>query len=276
MPKVLLRLAAGIAALMGLPHPAAAQGPTPMAEWQLSAGVALVPYFLKEIPKWQGGVAVGAVGLPEYEGADESRIVPIAAAELRYRNIAYLSSSEGLGVNFFQDRDCRVGAAVGFDIGRFESRDPKLRGLGDIDSAPELKLYGEKVLFPFVLRTTVRHTMDGATGWLADFSFYLPVAGSKDFLVLAGPSVTVADRTAMRRRFGVSAAQSLRSRLPEYAPEGGLRNASVGFSANWFIDENWFVNTTGSVQRLLGEAGESPITQSDTQAALIVIGGYRW
>jgi len=276
MPKLLLRLAACVAALTGVFHPAAAQGPTPMAEWQLSAGVALVPYFLKEIPKWQGGVAVGAVGLPEYEGADESRIVPIAAAELRYRNIAYISSSEGVGVNFFQDKDYRVGAAVGFDIGRYESRDPSLRGLGDIETAPELKLYGEKVFFPFVLRTTVRHTLDGNTGWLADFSFYLPVAGNKDFFVLAGPSVTVADRTATQRRFGVSAAQSLRSRLPQYEAEGGLRNASIGFSANWFIDENWFVNGTGSVQRLLGDVGESPITDSDTQTALILIGGYRW
>lgn len=265
-------------ALLGaaLPGVSAAQSPTPMAEWQLSAGVALIPYFLEEIPKWQGAVAVGAVVLPEYEGASENRVVPIAAAELRYRNRAYLSSSEGAGINVLQGKSYRIGAAVGFDIGRFENRDPRLKGLGDLDSAAELKFYGEKVLFPFVLRSTVRHTLDGSTGWLADFAFYLPVAGNKKFFVLAGPSVTLASQVAMQRRFGVTPEQAANSAFPEYRAGAGFRNASVGFSANYFIDDHWFLNATGSVQRLLGDAADSPITDRDTQSALIVIGGYRW
>lgn len=253
-----------------------AQEPTPMAEWQLSPGVQLIPFFVEKIPKWQGVVAAGAVTLPAYEGARQNRVIPIAAAELRYRDIAYISSSEGLGFNLMRGKSYRIGAAFGYDIGRAEKRDERLKGLGDLDAAPEVKMYAEKVLFPFVLRTTVLHTFADEAGWLADFAFYLPVAGNKKLLVLAGPSVTLANEDAMQRRFGVSAAQAARSGLPVYSPGAGLRNAAVGFSATWFIDERWFANATGSVQKLLGPAADSPLIERETQTALLLVGGYRW
>lgn len=247
-----------------------------MAQWQLSAGVPLIGYVLKEVPKWQGAVAVGAVSVPAYEGSNHSRVIPIAAAELRYRDIAYFSSSEGLGVNVLHGKSYRVGLALGYDIGRAERRDARLKGLGDIDSSPELKMYAEKVFFPVVLRSTVLHTLAGDAGWSADVAAYLPLAGSKNFLVLAGPAVTVSNRRELRRRFGVSAEQSANSGLPQYRPNAGLRNASLGFSATWFIDSAWFINATGSVQRLLGPAADSPLIERETQQALIVIAGYRW
>ena len=255
---------------------ASAQEPTPIAQWQLSAGVSLLNYFLPEVPKWQAAVAVGAVSLPRYGGARRNRVVPVAAGELRFRDIAYLSSSEGVGMNFLGGKSYRVGANIGYDIGRVAARDPQLSGFGDIDAGPSLRMYGEKVLFPFVLRSTVVHALAGDAGWSVDLATYLPVAASKQFLVLAGPSLMWSDAKELQRRFGVSASQSSASGLPTYTPHGGLRNVGLGFSATWFIDDHWFMNATGAAQKLLGDAADSPLTQRDTQTALILITGYRW
>jgi len=247
-----------------------------MADWQHSPGVALIPHFTQPVPHWQGGIAAGTVLLPDYEGAASMRFAPVAAAELRYRDIAYLSTSEGIGYNLFRGRSYRIGSSLGYDIGRKQKRSPALDGLGNIDAGPELRFYAEKVWFPVVLRASTRHTLDGRTGWSADFAAYLPVAGASNYLVLLGPSLAVADGAANQRRFGVSAPQAAASGLPEHRAGGGFRSASLGFSATYFFDANWFGNATGSVQRLMGAAGSSPLVQQRTQTSLLLVAGYRW
>lgn len=267
----------GLFMVSGLPlGKATAQAPTPMADWQHSAGVALVPYFVGELPRWQVAAAAGAVLLPKYEGSSRTRLQPIAAVEFRYRDVAYFSSSEGIGYNLLRGKDYRIGSSIGYDIGRPERRSEKLTGLGDIDPALEIKFYAEKVLFPVVLRASTRHTLDGSTGWSGDVAAYVPVAAGKRFFVLAGPAVSVADGAANQRRFGVTAEQSLRSGLPQYRAGGGPRNWSLGFSATYLVDDYWFINATGSLQWLLGSPADSPIVDQQTQRSLLVIAGYRW
>lgn len=270
------RLAVWVGLYALVARPVAAQTPTPMADWQHSPGVALVPYFVDSVPRWQWVVAAGTVGLPSYEGAQQLRLTPVAAAELRYRNIAYFSTSEGIGYNLFKSKSYRIGSSLGYDLGRAQRRAPRLTGLGDIEGGPELRFYAEKVWFPLVLRASARHTLDGRTGWSADFSAYLPVAGGQTYFVLAGPAVAIADGAANQRRFGVSAAQAQQSGLPQYSASGGLRNASLGFSATYFLDRFWFCNATGSVQRLLGAAADSPVVEDKLQTALLLVAGYRW
>ena len=268
--------AAGLFLWVLTAQPVMAQAPTPMADWQLSAGVPLIAHFVKEVPHWQGAVGAGLVQLPAYEGSTRMRLLPVAAAEFRYRDVAYFSSSEGLGYNFFRGKNYRLGSSLGYDIGREERRSPKLAGQGNLDSAPELKFYAERVWFPVVLRASVRHALDGSTGWSSDLGAYLPVAGSSRYFVLAGSAVSFADGSSNQRRFGVSAAQGQGGSLPPHQAGGGLRSASLGFSATYFWDDQWFANATGSVQQLLGAAADSPIVEAETQTALLMVAGYRW
>ena len=263
-------------ALASLPGMVQARSPAGLAEWQFSAGQALMPHFVEAIPKWQRVVSGGVVALPRYEGATAYTVMPALNLELRYKDLAFASTSEGLGVNLLHSRNYRAGVALGFDLGRDETRNPHLTGLDDLQPAPVLKFFGEYVIFPVVLRTAVSHQLGAGGGWDADVGAYMPVIGNKKFFVFLGPSVTFSDGDEMQRSFGVSSAQSSRSGLAVYHAGGGLRSANLGSSASWFFRENWFLNATGGFQHLLGSAQQSPITRSQQQYTLSLMIGKQW
>lgn len=262
--------------LLGFGLAAPARADMPIAEWQYSAGQVLQGYFQQPLPTWQGLVSAGPALLPSYEGSSAYRTLPGLTLEMRYRDLAFASTAEGLGVNLLRGRRYRAGLAAGFDLGRDEDDDPRLRGLGDIDPAAELKLFGEYVLFPVVLRADLRRNLGSGGGWSADLAAYLPVAGSERYFIFLGPSLTVSDGEAMGRSFGITAPQATRSQFPAFEAGGGLRSAAFGFSATWFFRENWFLNGTGGLQALLGSAADSPLSRSDQQYSLSLMLGYRW
>lgn len=262
--------------LLGLGLSAPVRADMPIAEWQYSAGQVLQGYFQQPVPEWQGLVSAGPALLPSYEGSSAYRALPGLTLELRYRDLAFASTAEGLGLNLLRGQRYRAGVAAGFDLGRDEDDDPRLRGLGDLDPAAELKLFGEYVLFPVVLRADLRRNLGSGGGWSADLAAYLPVVGSERYFVFLGPSMTLSDGEAMHRSFGVSPEQAARSQFPAYQAGGGLRSAGFGLSATWFLDERWFLNGTGGLQYLLGAAADSPLSRSDRQYALSLMLGYRW
>ena len=261
------------------PSGAAAQTPSPLAEWQYSAGQPLQPYFLDEVPLWQYQLGGGINVAPRYEGSSVSRLLPSANAELRFKDLAFASLAEGLGVNLWSGKGHRAGVALTYDVGRRERADGNLRGLGNVDPAPELKLFVEYLpVFPLVLRADARRAFGGHGGATADFSAYMPVVGSRIFVLMLGPSVTWSDRRALQRSFGVSPAQSAQSAYPVFAAHGGLHSISLGLSATRFMSENreWFLNISGAAQKLLGAVADSPITRDDRQYALSLMFGRQW
>jgi outer membrane scaffolding protein for murein synthesis (MipA/OmpV family) len=80
----------------------------------------------------------------------------------------------------------------------------------------------------------------------------------------------------MQTSFGVTASQGLASGYPVYTAHGGANAAGFGFSATRFLDERWLLNADLAVNRLLGSAGDSPITQSTVQGVLTLSVAYKW
>lgn len=252
----------------GLGPPSAAQTPSPLAEWQYAAGVALIPYFTDEPPQWQVDLGFGAGLQPRYEGSSEYAVVGGPMFSVRYRDLAFFSLGEGLGVNLLKGKGYRAGTALVFDLGRRElEHRPELAGLGNIDPAPELKLFAEYVLFPVVLRANLRRAVGGHEGWIGDLGAYMPVAGSRTFFVLVGPGLSLADGDYMQSHFGIDAQQAAASAAgyPVYTPGGGLKCARFGSNLTWFFAEHWFLQGVLAYERLLGDAGHSPIVQARSQ-----------
>jgi outer membrane scaffolding protein for murein synthesis (MipA/OmpV family) len=105
----------------------------------------------------------------------------------------------------------------------------------------------------------------------------MPLPGSSERLImLAGPSITFADRQHMQKTFGVSNAQALASAYPTYAAHGSLNTVGLGFSATRFLTHHVLLTADVAINRLLGSARESPITQSAVQGVLALSMAYRW
>jgi outer membrane scaffolding protein for murein synthesis (MipA/OmpV family) len=61
-----------------------------------------------------------------------------------------------------------------------------------------------------------------------------------------------------------------------YDAHAGSDAAGFGFSATGFVTDHWLINVDAAVNRLLGSARESPITQKTVQHALGLSVAYAW
>lgn len=254
-----------------------AQTPSPFNYWQNAAGIVLAPLG-GPIPEWRVSVGAGAAVLPLYEGSSHYKITPAPAFDIRYKNIAFLSSGDGLGVNLIRGKTYRAGIAIGYDLGRNQHASGRLNGIGNVEAAPEVRLFADVAILPFVVTADVRRAIGGTQGIIGDVGAYLPVVGRKDLVVFVGPSVTMANDRYMQAYFGISraAADASTAHLPFYRASGGFKNIGIGASAVYFFTKDWFLDGDLSLEHLIGSAGNSPIVQVRDQLGVSLIVGYQF
>jgi outer membrane scaffolding protein for murein synthesis (MipA/OmpV family) len=237
--------------------------------------------FAPNMPDWTVMVGVSALHRPLYDGAELTRNQAGPLINVRYKDLWFASIGEGLGVNVLSEEHYRAGVALTYDLGRYVHDDvTHLTGLGDLKMAPAAKAFASYVVsksFPLVVRGDVRQIIGGADGMVADLDAYMPLPGSSQrFIMFAGPSYTYADHHYMQREFGVTTAQSIASGYPVYDAHAGSDAAGFGFSAALFITRHWLLNFDAAVNRLLGSASDSPITQRRTQHVFVLSAAYNW
>ncbi len=254
-----------------------AENPSPLPEWIYSAGVPLMPRFMDEVPKWQVTLGASTEILPKYDGASRYHLLGGPMFDIRYKQLAFLATGEGLGVNFFQNNYTRTGFAITYDLGRSRTLSHELNRLSDVSPTPEAKLFAELVLFPVVLRIDIRRSLRGYNGWAGDFSAYMPVAGWKNRLfIFAGPAITIADRNYMKRYFGITDAESESSGLPVFNPGGGTKSVSFAVNATWLMGHHWFINIVAAGDCLIDDANRSPTTRNQVQGITGFTVAYRF
>jgi outer membrane scaffolding protein for murein synthesis (MipA/OmpV family) len=263
------------------PRSACSQTPSPMQEWQYSGGIILARLFDPNLPEWRVVLGAAADTQPVYAGADAYRVQGGPVINIQFSDIAFLSTGDGLGVNFLRGDHFRVGAAIAYDRGRIERDDyTNLRGMGNIDPAPVAKLFATYVLskkFPLILRVDTRQILGGANGTVGDVGVYMPLPGSsKKFVMFAGPSITLATHRYLQSEYGVTPEQSLASGHPVFDPHAGMASVGVGFSATRFITNHWLLNLDASINKLKGSPDVSPLTETSTQRELALSVEYQW
>jgi outer membrane scaffolding protein for murein synthesis (MipA/OmpV family) len=274
-------VAATIGGVAALPGSVSAQTPSPLGEWQYSVGIPLQKMWQPNIPDWQVRLGMATSFQPRYEGSDRYHLMAGPSVDVRYKDLFFLSSGEGFGVNFAQRPNWRASLAAVYDLGRRGHDDPQeLNGLGNINPAPGIKLAGEYVVskdFPLVLRADVRRYFGGSNGWTGDFGAYMPMPGStKQFFWFAGPNVTLADSTYMNSWFGVNQSQAAHSQFSQYHASAGFKSVGFGVSAVWLFDKHWFATADGAFEQLVGSAGNSPVTHRKANGVADISINYRF
>jgi outer membrane scaffolding protein for murein synthesis (MipA/OmpV family) len=257
------------------------QTPSPLQEWQYSGGVILARLFEPNLPEWRSVAGVAGEVEPVYAGARAYRLQGGPVINIQYRDIAFVSTGEGIGYNILRGDHYRFGAAISYDLGRRERDDyTNLRGMGDISAAPAAKVYGSVVLsrkFPLILRVDARQIVGGANGAVGDAGIYMPLPGSsKKFVMFAGPSVTFATHRYLQSEFGVTPAQSVASGHRVFDPHAGAEAVGVGFSATRFLTDHWLLNLDTAISKLKGSPDVSPVTERSTQRVLVLSVNYSW
>jgi outer membrane protein len=233
---------------------------------------------------WQFTAGLGAMSRPRFPGSDRTRYLALPMFNVSYGRFFFgdapgSGSGGGLGVNLYQDSHWRLGASISGDFvtPRKESDDPRLHGLGDVSKTARASLFAAYTLNWATLRTNVSSDIAGhGEGTLVAVDLeghYHPI---ERLTLSAGPGFTWASGPYMHTFFGISAAQSAASGLPQFEPGGGVDTIRFSLAANYRLATAWNLGARASLSRLRGDAADSPITESRNQNAYALFAAYHF
>jgi outer membrane scaffolding protein for murein synthesis (MipA/OmpV family) len=233
-----------------------------LADWQSSSGIVMRPLG-GPVPDWQVTVGGGVAALPAYEGSNQTRLSSAPTIDVRYKDLAYLSIGEGIGVNILRGANYRAGVGFTYDMGREHNAATRLAGTGNIDPAPVFKAFAQYVFVPVVLAVDVKQALTSYQGLTADIGAYMPVVASEKIQIFLGPEITFADSRYMQAYFGINPQNTdAQSHFRNYSAHGGLKHARFGVAGLYHITDHWLFDADVGIERLLGSAPGSPIVQT--------------
>ncbi len=222
--------------------------------------------------EWSVSVGAAAFAAPAYEGADTTKLRVLPTLDVRYGDLAFLSFRDGLGANLIRSGTLRAGPVVKYRVGRDESDDSALRGLGNVDGTVELGGFLRYGLGPVELGAELRQGVNGHEGTVGELSARWSTALSPTVRLGVGPEVAFADAQFMQSYFGVDARQAARSRLRRHDPDGGFYRIGVGGFVGWSVAPGITLGLNAGVARLLGDAADSPIVKDRGDPTQFVLG----
>lgn len=145
-------------------------------------------------------------------------------------------------------------------IGEREGKD-ELAGLNDVDASVELGIGLQSTSEFAQVFADVRYGVIGHEAVSAEVGANLIYRGNNGFVLHGGPRAEFGNARFMRTYFGVTPAESARSGLAAYRPDGGLQSLGLEIGAYQPLNDDWGI--TGSVRydRLQEDAADSPIVR---------------
>ncbi len=213
-----------------------------------------------------GGIVVVR---PKYEGSDQYEVTgaPIVApAGYSDGGLVQFKGIDDVRFRLLNLNGFEAGPVAGYRFGRDEDDADRLTGLGDVDGGLILGGFAAYRVGPFAAFASYGHQVGGDdTGGQLRFGGESRFMLSPVLAVTATIGATWADDDYMGSYFGVTAAQSARSGLAAYDADAGVKDVYFGLASDVALDDRWTLKLTGRYSRLIGDAADSPIVESEDQ-----------
>jgi MipA family protein len=232
-----------------------------------------------------GGVKVGGVLIvqPTFEGSDEYEAVgfPYIFPTFSGGGPGFFSRFDARGLDDIRfkliERDGFVaGPLAGYNLGRDEDDDDRLEGLGDVDGGVVAGGFVGYKLGPVLFDASFHNTFGDDGGYLIRFGAEVERPLRDRVMLTARIGATYADDDYMQNYFGVSGEQSADSGFREFDAEAGFKDvfAEIGLKAQ--LDAHWDVRGSVRYSRLVGDAADSPIVETEDQFTGLVGVSYKF
>ena len=233
---------------------------------------------------WDATLGAGVAIAPRYPGSDARRVSPVPLIDVHYGrwfigNVPSFANPFGLGIDLYRDGNWRFGLAASSTLRgtRNESDDARLAGLGDIGRPLRLGAFGAYSARCFEVRgyvgTDLSRSRQGTIATLESELRWQPV----DRLTLTtGPGLMWTNGRYAQTLYGIDATQSARSGLPAYHAGAGIGAAYWLAGARWRIDNHWQLTASAAIERLAGDARDSPVVRKSVQTYFMVGTAYRF
>ena len=193
---------------------------------------------------------IGPRYAPLYEGSSDYRWTPAVTGGVSTISLGRIQVQRGDGGGF------AFGPSFRYIAEREAAEAPELAGIPDRDWAVEV---GGKALYAWdnaEAFAAVRQGFHGHTGVVGDFGANVVMRPTDDTTIKVGPRLSVASGSYMDTYFSVPTTATT---LAPFDAGGGLRSAGLELSVRQDLSDTWSVEGTAGWNRLIGDAGASPI-----------------
>jgi len=225
-------------------------------------------------------LGVGAAYFPDYEGSSHNRWTPIPVANGTVAGMSFTLVGNRAQLDVIPNAtgpgwDIQFGPVAVYNMNRSNRdsiHDPRVRALGEVDSALEVGGYfgiGRTGLITSdfdKLSVTVSYRKDvtrvhNAGIWNPVVTYSTPLS-TRAMVSLSASAEIVEDRYA-RTYFGVTPAQSLASGLPVFRPEGGQKDITFGgyfaYALTGNLTKGLSLVAGGTYRKLVKDFADSPL-----------------
>lgn len=258
---------------VGLAVPAAVAQDVGYDSYASPAQGSVFPYFSSApvgSAKWVVTLSANADVGPSFRGAKRYTFTPYPLASIRRGGQARRPSvpGDGVGLDLLNHDLISLGPVARYRSGRYFADDRKLFGLRKLPWTIEAGLFAE--VWPthnLRARAEVRHGFRKEDGWVVDVGgdFVQPFG---QFTFTVGPRMTWASDKSARNTFGVTEYEAALNNLvfPQHGlyafkPEAGIQSGGIATSLAYQVNEQWSATAKASYNRLVGDAGKSPIVR---------------
>lgn len=227
-------------------------------------------------------IGLGAGVMPRYLGAKDTKVLPVPTVAV-YRGIFFADSVRGLGVEYMTESGFYISSALSYDFGRTEKDSDwrpgskKLAGMGEVKGSAVVNVLAmQKLTSWLAVNGEAEFRVAGQSDRGNRYRLGLESTifdGTKDTLTV-GMNVHAADRDYNRTYFGVTQAQSQRSRFSQFTPKSGIYAYSL--TADWTHDFNkhWSLFAAVNVMQFSDRAKDSPLVEEKTGVTGTVMLNY--
>ncbi len=218
-------------------------------------------------------IGMGVGWLPEFEGSNDYRMIPLPNFSYENDWIEVKPRQLGVETDLFPGEKFDLGPIVRYGSGRNDRRkvdDPVVSQLDKVDDAMEfgfsfsggvpVDIIGIDDPGIIATRIEVIHGLNsghGGTTVEGAFRFVRPL--SNKFTLVSSVSLTWASSDYQQAFFSISPAESLRSGLPEFQANAGLKDIGFAIAGRYKFNQRWRTSVLLRLKRLVGTAADSPV-----------------
>lgn len=206
-----------------------------------------------------------AIGGARYQGSNDERVLVVPGITVQTANGFFADPINGLGFALNAADDWQYGVRATVETGR--SNEDALPGFEKIKTRLNPGAFvnykiGDRLTLKSALRLGVG---DGGKGGVLNLGAAYRIYQAGPVIVTVNGSVKYGNSSYQQSYFGVTAAQSAASGLKAFQPAAGFNTAQLGLAAGFPLSKQVYAFSGVSLQRLLGDAANSPIVQKKQQ-----------
>jgi outer membrane protein len=206
---------------------------------------------------------VGAQVRPEFPGARDREVGPLVDVDIARGDEPFRieAPDDSFGLRLLNTGTITFGPAAAVRPSRSEAKVGA--PVGRVGTTVELGAFADALLSPsFRLRGELLKGVNGHEGLVGQVGADHIWRDGDRYAVTLGPRLLLSDGRFQRAYFGVGPEAALASGLSAYRPGGGVHGVALAGGAQLQFGERWGMFGYARAERLVGDAGKSPIVRS--------------